>query len=429
MTGLDEPVDAARESGLLSLRAAVLAFLAFAFAYFFSALVRAVTATLAPIFSAELGLSASDLGLLAGAYFFGFAATQLPLGGALDRFGPRRVLLGFLSLGVAGCAAFALAEGLAGLIASRMLIGVGVSACLMAPMTAFRRMFTVKAQMRAASWMLMTGSLGMLASTLPVQWLLPLMGWRGLFWTLAVALLLALAAIVSLVPRDRAPVGMTALGPGYAQVFRHRSFLRLAPMGFFNYGGLIAIQTLWAGPWLTNIRGWTSDQAALGLFTINLSMLGAFLAWGIVVPRLYARGWTAQRLMVLGMPVSLLALALAVVLGARAGTWVWALYCVGSTFASLAQPAIAQTFPARLAGRGLSAYNLVIFGGVFFVQWGIGLCVDWLQGLGWSQLSAYRGAFSLFAACCALAYVWLLRFDDVGSALPSMERAVDNRAG
>ena len=88
-------------------RAAVI-FTAFAFAYFFSALLRAVTATLAPVFSAELGLQAADLGLLAGAYFFGFALLQLPLGRALDRFGPRRTLLVLLAVAVIGCAAFAL---------------------------------------------------------------------------------------------------------------------------------------------------------------------------------------------------------------------------------------------------------------------------------------------------------------------------------
>ena len=81
-------------------RTAVAMFFAFAFAYFLSALLRAVTATLAPAFSIELGLSAGDLGLLAGAYFLGFSLTQLPLGQALDRFGPRRVLLALLSVAV-----------------------------------------------------------------------------------------------------------------------------------------------------------------------------------------------------------------------------------------------------------------------------------------------------------------------------------------
>jgi MFS family permease len=163
-------------AGTTPRRAAVCIFLSFALAYFLSALVRGVTATLAPTFSAELGLNAGDLGLLAGMYFFGFAATQLPLGSALDRFGPRRVLLALIAVAVLGCAAFGLAGSFAGLTLARALIGVGVSACLMAPLTLFRHRFSAVAQLRANSWMLMTGSLGMVASTLPVQWLLPMLG-------------------------------------------------------------------------------------------------------------------------------------------------------------------------------------------------------------------------------------------------------------
>lgn len=84
------------------MRTAVLMFLSFAFAYFPSALVRGVVATLAPAFSAELSLNLAQLGLLAGAYFLGFAAMQLPLGSALDRFGPKRVLMVFLAAAVMG---------------------------------------------------------------------------------------------------------------------------------------------------------------------------------------------------------------------------------------------------------------------------------------------------------------------------------------
>ncbi|MEI8326039.1 MAG: MFS transporter, partial [Betaproteobacteria bacterium] len=65
-------------------RTAVLVFLTFAFAYFLSALVRAITATLSPALTQEFGLNAGDLGLLAGGYFLGFAAMQLPLGNWLD---------------------------------------------------------------------------------------------------------------------------------------------------------------------------------------------------------------------------------------------------------------------------------------------------------------------------------------------------------
>ena len=183
---------------VLPRRAAVIVFLAFAFAYFLSALVRAVTATLAPTLAQEFSLQASDLGLLAGGYFLGFAATQLPLGTWLDRHGPRKGALGFLGGAVVGSLVFSVATGFSGLLAGRVLCGAGVSACLMAPLTGYRRWFEPTAQMRANSWMLMTGSLGMVASTLPVQWALPLVGWRPLFWGLAALIALSMLGIGAL---------------------------------------------------------------------------------------------------------------------------------------------------------------------------------------------------------------------------------------
>jgi predicted MFS family arabinose efflux permease len=398
---------------LLPRRLAVQVFLSFAFAYFFSALVRGVAATLAPHFSAELGLNAGHLGLLAGAYFFGFAAMQLPMGGALDRFGSRRVLLALLAVAVLGCIAFALARSFVGLTAARALIGVGVSGCLMAPMTLFRRSFAASAQMRANSWMLMTGSLGMVASTLPVQWLLPSLGWRGLFWAVAGLLGLSIAVIAWRVPGDAAalpPRGEAAAR--YRDIFRHRTFLRFAPLGFFNYGGLIAVQSLWAGPWLVQVCGFSAMASARGLFVINLAMLLAYWGWGVLVPRLYAKGWNAHRLITLGAPVSVAALMAVVVLGPLAKPWLWALFCVASTIVALAQPAIGQAFAASVAGRALSAYNLIVFSGVFAAQWGIGLLIDLGLARGFSTLSAYRFAFALLTACCALSYVWFLRCND-----------------
>ena len=180
---------------LLPRRTAIVVFLAFAFAYFFSALLRAITATLSPVLTAEFSLNARDLGLLAGGYFLGFSVTQLPMGAWLDRHGPRKVILSLLSLAVVGCVAFSMAGGFLALLGARVLIGAGVSACLMAPLTGNRRWLDASAQLRANSWMLMTGSLGMVAATLPVQWLMPLFGWRPLFWGLAAALVAAMVWI------------------------------------------------------------------------------------------------------------------------------------------------------------------------------------------------------------------------------------------
>ncbi len=400
----------------LSPRAAAVVFLAFAFTYFLSALLRAVTATLAPVFSAELGLRAADLGLLAGAYFLGFAALQLPLGRALDRFGPRRTLLVLVAVAVAGCLAFAAAQQLAGLIAARVLIGTGVAACLMAPLTLFRHLFSPAAQLRANSWMLMTGSLGMLASTLPVQWLLPLTGWRGLFVGVAALLALGMGLVLLAVPRDAvapaplpgSPAGAQADGR-YRAIVRHPLFSACAPLAFILYGGLIAVQALWAGPWLTRVSGWTAAEAAQGLFAINLAMLVAFGSWGLVMPRLVRRGLDAGTLMAWGVPLPLALLALNVALGGGATALHWALWCVSCTVVSLSQPAVGAAFPAALAGRALSAFNLVIFSGVFAVQWGVGLLIDRLRAAGWAEPDAFRAAMAALGLGCAAAYVWFLR--------------------
>ena len=389
--------------------AALPVFLGFAFAYFLSALLRAVTATLAPAFSSELGLGAGDLGLLSGAYFLGFAALQLPLGRALDRYGPRRVLLSLLAVAALGCAAFAMARSLAALIAARVLIGFGVGACLMAALTCYRRLFSPALQLRANSWMLMTGSLGMLASTLPVQWLLPHLGWRGLFWALAAALLAAMALVALLVPRDEAPAtAPSGTAGGYREIVRHPLFLRMAPLGFVLYGGLIAVQSLWAGPWLTRVAGATPTQAAAGLFGINLCMLLAFLTWGALMPRLAARGLDARTLMAWGLPLALAALLWIVLLGPGAGAAHWALWCVCCTFVSLSQPAVGQAFPAAQAGRALSAFNLVIFSGVFGLQWGIGVAIDALRAAGLSTPAAFQAAFGVFGVACTAAYAWFV---------------------
>jgi predicted MFS family arabinose efflux permease len=285
---------------------------------------------------------------------------------------------------------------------------MGVAACLMAPLTSYRLRFDAAAQLRANSWMLMTGSLGMLASTLPVQWLLPLWGWRGLFWVTGALLLLSMACIAWQVPADHrdSRVPRPHADGGYARIMRHPTFVRSAPLGFFVYGGMIAVQTLWAGPWLTRVAGWTAAEAAGGLFAINLSMLCAFMAWGAVMPRLVSRGLTVRSLIQWGLPLPLLLTAWIAGSPTPAGAATWSAWCVSCTFVSLAQPAVGQAFPAAQVGRALSAFNLVIFAGVFLLQWGIGLLIDAFQAVGAAEATAFRAAIGALGICGAAAYVW-----------------------
>jgi MFS family permease len=361
-------------------------FAAFAFNYFLSALLRAVVATLAPEFARELDLSAGDLGLLAGAYFLGFACMQLPLGWALDRYGARRVLLSFLVVAVLGCVGFALARTFSQLVVARLLIGLGVSASLMAPLAAFVRLYQEPLQLRLNSWMLMSGSLGMVASTLPVQALLPLAGWRGLFMLVAAALVVGMIGIAVGTPTDPPRRSAENQSGGYRFIAAHPVFVRALPLGFFTYGGLIAVQALWAGPWMTQVVGLSAVGAAQGLFVINLTMLCSFLAWGLVMPRLVQRGWSQQQLIAGGWPVGTLVMLVIIVLGPQASAGWLALWCACTTVIALCQPAVAQAFRKEEAGRALSAFNLVIFSGVFVFLWCMRLGMEALVSSGGEHL-------------------------------------------
>ena len=419
-------------------RRAVVVFLAFAFAYFFSALIRAITATLSPTLTQEFALNARDLGLLAGGYFFGFSLTQLPLGAWLDRHGPRKVLASFLCIAVLGCLAFSVATSFAALLAARVLCGVGVSCCLMAPLTAYRRWFDPASQLRANSWMLMTGSLGMVASTLPVQWLMPITGWRPLFLGLAALVLTAIVLVLWLVPAwpklgqgpsshggDADAVAAAGGGStsGYAEVWRNPYFRKMVPVGFFCYGGLLAMQTLWVVPWMTRVAGYTPRQAATGFFWINVAMLLTFWCWGLANPHLARRGLSADTLMARGLPLSFVLLALMITLGDAFKHHVeilLALYCMACSFVSLSQPAVGMAFPQALAGRALSGYNLVLFAGIFVVQWGIGLLIDGFRALGATDINAFRLALAVFLACCVASYLHFVlgKHDNPASATP-----------
>jgi hypothetical protein len=139
-------------------------------------------------------------------------------------------------------------------------------------------------------------------------------------------------------------------------------------------------------------------------------MLFAFMAWGAVMPRLVQRGWRAHSIMVGGLPACLFLMAWIVLSPEPAGAWTWAAWCVSCTFVSLGQPSVGQAFPKELAGRALSAFNLVIFVGVFAVQWLVGLGIDLGRAMGLSEGAAFRVTLAVFLGCCMLAYAWLVMF-------------------
>ena len=298
------------EKNILPIKKAVLIFFVFACGYFISALLRAITATLSPLLTSEFNLNAGDLGLLAGGYFLGFATMQIPLGYLLDRHGPKKIVSSFLLIAIIGTAAFAMAQSFSGLLISRILIGVGVSACLMGPLTGYRIWFADEYQQRANAWMLMVLSMGFVFSTLPVQLLLPVIGWRWIFGLIAILIFLVIILTLLFIPTWNTEVkNIQENNVGsLSDVWKSKFFRSTIPLGLFNYGGMVAIQTLWAGPWMVRVADYAPLKSATGLFWINTTMLVAFFIFGYILPKITKLGIESMKLMKLGLPISYLSL-------------------------------------------------------------------------------------------------------------------------
>ena len=400
------------ENYILPRREAITVFFVFAFGYFLSCLLRAITATLSPVLTLEFELMAADLGLLAGGYFLGFASMQIPLGYLLDKFGPKKIVSSFLLIAFIGTVSFALAQNFSGLLVSRILIGVGVSACLMAPLTGYRIWFAENQQQRANSWMLMIASLGFLSSTLPIQLLLPAFGWRWIFGGIAALILISIFLMLAFIPKwdhqkNESLDNQTSKG-SLADVWKNKFFISVIPMGLFNYGGLMAIQTLWAGPWMVRVAGYTPIESATGLFWINITMLISFFLWGYFLPKITNLGFSALKILKLGLPVSFLIMLMIIILGSKAGAFYITLFILSSIFLSVTQPAVGLSFASHLAGKALTSFNLLIFLGTFIMQWVMGLVIDLVKTFGYTEIIGFKAAFSFFLFLSLISYIFFL---------------------
>lgn len=389
-------------------------FLIFGIAYLFSSLLRGVTATLAPLFVHEFSLSANELGLLGGAYFFGFAVMQLPMGAWLDRYGTKRILAFSLVAAVMGSYLFGTAKSLPELLIARFLCGMGVSACLIAPLTAARLWLEPSEQQQVNLWMLMAGALGLLVATLPSQSAAVAYGWRAIFTLVAALFALIIAAILLWSPK-----AVTTVAPkvswfrSYGDVLINSYTWKIGPLGFFNYATLVAIQTLWVGPWLTNVVGYSAEKAAIGLFWVNLIMLFVFMFMGVFTTKIVKSKSGAEGVLKMTLPLSLLTLFLIAFLG-NSATWPYfSAYCIASSVLALTHPAVGQHFESHQAGRAIAFFNLLLFLGVFFAQWGVGLIIAYINKETLNVINGYQVAFYSLTLLSTLSYLWFLFFEKI----------------
>jgi predicted MFS family arabinose efflux permease len=387
-------------------------FCPFAAGYYLSYFYRYVNAVIAKDLVRDFGLVPGDLGLLTSAYFLSFALAQLPLGVALDRFGPRRCVTALMLVAAAGALVFGMARDLAMLSIGRALIGLGVSAGLMGSIKAFTLWFPRERLTALSGWMIGIGSLGALSATAPLEAALGPLGWRALFVGLAVLTLAAALLVFFVVPERELPGARQSWGEEFrmvGRIFSRLEFWRLAAPLVLSQASFQALQGLWFAPWLADVHGLDRAGAADYLFASALAYLVASITLGRLADAAAKRGVSQLRVYQTGMLLTVAAFA-PLALGARSGVLLaLVLFAAMSIAAVIAYTLLTQLVPPAQTGRVTTASNLLLFATSFAIQWGVGAILGlWPASDGRYHPDAYRAAFGVLLAAQAAAAAWLL---------------------
>jgi MFS family permease len=397
-------------------RGAVLLVGTLAAIYLVSQFLRNSVGVIAPDLAREIGLNAAEIGLLSSAFFFAFAAAQIPLGIALDRYGPKRCMLLCAAIAFLGTLVFAVATTPTGLVTARILMGLGSSCYLMAPLALYAKRFPPERFTLLAGIQIGIGTVGTLFVTAPLAWASASIGWRATFLAVA-GLVVAGAILVAVVVREDA-ADRTETGQretlreslrGVLEVIRMPSFVPVFLMNFMSYSSYVLIVGLWGGPFLSDVYGYGLTARGDLLMLPAISHIVGVVVWGHA-----ERYFGAYKPLVLaGALATAAALGLLAVLG-KPEPRTLAIWLTVFGFLPAFLPVLiahGRSFlPPHLVGRGMTLFNIGTMGGTFVVQLASGALIDLFPAqAGVYPLDAYRLVFAVQAVAIVIASAAYLR--------------------
>jgi len=375
---------------------------------------RIANGLIAPDLRSEFDLNAAELGFVSSIFFIAFGLSQLPLGLALDRYGPKVVTCLLLATACLGALLFMAADSMAGLVLGRVLMGVGMSASLIAGIKTASIWLPGRLPL-ATSLLIGATGLGGMFATVPFAALLEEIAWRPSFAILIAATGATLLATLLIVPtaRSESSGSMRQQVVSFGVIFRSLKLWRYAPIAMTCVGVGSAYQTLWAPLWLRDVAGYDDTAIAWVLFV----MLGAYacsnFAFGWIAQYQQGRGKSVMPIIAAGVAV-LIALQIALAaqtVALAAPLWIGVSICLSAAYAIY--PLVTGNFETEYAARASSALNFLVFLSVFAIQWLIGIVIEVfpLTESGAFSPDAHSWGFSVGIAfqILGLAWYWLSR--------------------
>ena len=247
-------------------------------AYVLSQFYRAFLAVMSPVLTDDLGVTAAELASASGWWFLTFAAMQIPIGAWLDKAGPRLTSGLLLAVGACGAVLFSQATGALQIKLAMALIGIGCAPVLMASYFIFARQFSPAVFGTLAALTLGVGTLGNVASSLPLSWAVTAFGWRETVLGIA-ALTGAVALAILLLVRDPERLEGAQAG-SLLDLLKMPVLWPILVMMMVCYAPIAGLRGLWIGPYFADVHGATQSGIGEISLWVGLAMVAGNFAYG-----------------------------------------------------------------------------------------------------------------------------------------------------
>jgi len=392
--------------------------------FVFSQFYRSSIAVITPNLIEELHFDPEELGLISAAFFYAFAAMQIPVGLYLDRVGARFFMTVLSVVAVVGAIVFAYGQSSAVLIAGRVLLGIGMACNLMGPLKLVTAWFSPAYFATLSALFVSAGTAGNILAATPLVWLTSLVGWRTTFVLFAlsnflIAILFFLIArdspddAASLHPTAKENMRSSSAGNGLKPLFSRRDYWLISLGAFFRYGIYASVQALWAGPFLIVAMGFSQLMTGNLLFVMSIGLIIGSPICGWISDRVL---FSRKQVIIPGLVI--MAGILIILSLLPTGAWMpilFALFLGFGFFSGSGQimyAHIKERMPLKNAGAAMTGINFfTMMGGAFFLH-AVGWAIKEFYPGGAPAPEVLRLVFAFFGGSLILtALIYLLTVD------------------
>ena len=393
------------------MKQSVLIITIFILGYLLAIIFRSINGILAPNLIADINLTASSLGFLTSTLLIAHALAQIPLGVYLDSHGPKKVQITLLLLAAVGCVIFALSSNIYVMTFARLMIGVGFSGALMSGFRAVSMYLKPENAALGNGIIMSAGQVGLLVTSWPTEYLLNFFTWRGTYGVFIILIFIVVFLTYILIPKqgytDNSKPVIDRLRD-LKIVLRDPSIWRLGPLVWITGGSHIALLTLWAGPWFSNVASYGRDDVATGLTINAIAAISGIFFSGLTAKILNRFNIGILKILTVILIIHIFSLIPIIFFSPNIGAYFWIIFAMTGQGGILSYPWVTAKFGMSLSSRANTIVNLGTFVIAFFIQWLVGVVIDLfplIDGITYNPM-AFNVSFMIILAMQIMVLFW-----------------------